>query len=143
MSQRLKSSDIGHVNCAKYNKILQREKERSTKLSSSTEPTKTTPNNMKCKLGKKRPQNVISSARTESNCNINGNLIDDAEEYSNRQFKSESNHESKSWSNLLKNPKNLASSSTFGNFDPLRTLHFLAKELQFQMETIMPRKFTI
>lgn len=137
MSHRLRTNSIDHVNCAKYNKMLQREKERSTKLTSSEAPKTTTSNNTKCKLGKKPAQNIVTSARTESNCNINGNLIDDDNEYSNRQFKSENNHEP--WSNLLKRPKNVNSSSTFSHFDPLRTLHFLASELQFQMDTIIPR----
>lgn len=44
-----------------------------------------------------------------------------------------------SWGQLLLNNKT-KERSTFSNFDPLRTLHFLAKELQYQLQVIMPGK---
>nr|XP_023025294.1 spindle assembly checkpoint component mad1-like [Leptinotarsa decemlineata] len=42
------------------------------------------------------------------------------------------------WAQLLKQQKSGEKVSVFGNFDPLRTLHFLAKELQFQLQAILP-----
>lgn len=44
------------------------------------------------------------------------------------------------WGQLLKQQKSTDKVSVFNNFDPLRTLHFLAKELQFQLQTLLPGK---
>lgn len=42
------------------------------------------------------------------------------------------------WGQLLKQQKSSDKVSVFNNFDPLRTLHFLAKELQFQLQALLP-----
>ncbi|KAJ8915817.1 hypothetical protein NQ315_004629 [Exocentrus adspersus] len=47
------------------------------------------------------------------------------------------------WGQLLKQQKSSDKVSVFSNFDPLRTLHFLAKELQFQLQTILPDDSTL
>lgn len=46
------------------------------------------------------------------------------------------------WGQLLKQQKSGDRMSVFGNFDPLRTLHFLAKELQHQLEVLLPGNVT-
>lgn len=47
------------------------------------------------------------------------------------------------WGQLLKQQKSSDKVSVFSNFDPLRTLHFLAKELQFQLQALLPGKCII
>lgn len=44
------------------------------------------------------------------------------------------------WGQLLRQQKSTDKVSIFSNFDPLRTLHFLAKELQFQLQAVLPGK---
>jgi len=41
---------------------------------------------------------------------------------------------------MLKKNKGGTTQSVFCNFDPLRTLHFLAKELQIQVQTLLPEE---
>lgn len=45
-----------------------------------------------------------------------------------------------SWSQMLKHPKQ--QQSTFNKFDPLRTLHFLIKELECRIKNDIPGKCT-
>nr|CAI5818916.1 unnamed protein product [Callosobruchus analis] len=47
------------------------------------------------------------------------------------------------WSQLLKQHRSGDKISLFGNFDPLRTLHFLAKELQYQLQSALPEDSTV
>ncbi|XP_018574192.1 uncharacterized protein LOC108913180 [Anoplophora glabripennis] len=47
------------------------------------------------------------------------------------------------WGQLLKQQKSSDKVSVFSNFDPLRTLHFLAKELQFQLQALLPDDNTV
>ncbi|VEN57019.1 unnamed protein product [Callosobruchus maculatus] len=47
------------------------------------------------------------------------------------------------WSQLLKQRRSGDKISLFGNFDPLRTLHFLAKELQYQLQSALPDDSTV
>ncbi|CAH1119906.1 unnamed protein product [Phaedon cochleariae] len=47
------------------------------------------------------------------------------------------------WGQLLKQQRSGDKASVFGNFDPLRTLHFLAKELQFQLQAVIPEDNTV
>ncbi|KAJ8979668.1 hypothetical protein NQ317_006380 [Molorchus minor] len=42
------------------------------------------------------------------------------------------------WGQLLKQHKSSEKVSVFSTFDPLRTLHFLAKELQHQIQAVLP-----
>ncbi|XP_060520565.1 uncharacterized protein LOC132698483 isoform X2 [Cylas formicarius] len=44
------------------------------------------------------------------------------------------------WAHLLKNQKTGGNQSVFSNFDPLRTLHFLAKELQIHLQALLPNE---
>lgn len=43
-----------------------------------------------------------------------------------------------SWGQILKSQKGNDSLSIFSNFDPLRTLHFLIKELEYQLQELLP-----
>lgn len=46
------------------------------------------------------------------------------------------------WSKLLANRKSEDNiPGTFGHFDPLRTLHFLSKELQMKLQSVCPSKY--
>ncbi|XP_072388323.1 uncharacterized protein [Diabrotica undecimpunctata] len=47
------------------------------------------------------------------------------------------------WDQALKKQRSGDKISIFGNFDPLRTLHFLAKELQFQLQSVLPEDNTV
>ncbi|KAF7268291.1 hypothetical protein GWI33_018559 [Rhynchophorus ferrugineus] len=47
------------------------------------------------------------------------------------------------WGQLLKKQKSKDSDSVFGTFDPLRSLHFLSKELQIHVETLYPEEKNI
>ncbi|CAH1972604.1 unnamed protein product [Acanthoscelides obtectus] len=51
--------------------------------------------------------------------------------------------EKEPWSQLLKQQRSGDKISLFGNFDPLRTLHFLAKELQYQLQSALPEDSTL
>lgn len=47
------------------------------------------------------------------------------------------------WGQILKSERSTTDRSVFGSFDPLRTLHFLVKELQFQLKAVLPADTTV
>lgn len=50
------------------------------------------------------------------------------------------NNQNEPWAKLLKPQPNIEDGRSFNNFDPLRTVHFLSKELQLKLIQKMPSK---
>ncbi|CAG9864160.1 unnamed protein product [Phyllotreta striolata] len=81
-----------------------------------------------------RPKSLKEPAVTYADESAMGEGTKSASKQRSKQI---SNKES--WSRMLKEHKAGDKFSAFGNFDPLRTLHFLSKELQYQLQSILPR----
>lgn len=130
---------------------------RKEKSSFSTSGIKTTTNNMKPKssvnkYSKTKPppgrsQN-INSAKGCTACIPEGNINMHKEIYvenagveipikSKPRSRSNAAGDREPWGRLLQTTNN-ENPSKFSSFDPLRTLHFLARELQFKLQTDLP-----
>ncbi|CAH1107234.1 unnamed protein product [Psylliodes chrysocephalus] len=134
--------------CEKYmNKIANREKQINQILSATARgrekikspinehrDIKPRPNvrqqNVSPTLTKNAKRNVMQYADDSA-------LVEGSVKPSNRQ-RSKSTADRECWSQMLKEHKGGDKFSVFGSFDPLRTLHFLSKELQLQLHTILP-----
>ncbi|KAG5877213.1 hypothetical protein JTB14_001261 [Gonioctena quinquepunctata] len=156
MTQRLKncsnSINLESIACERYMaRLLNKEKNAPNSANSKCRErsSKQAPHNQN-QLSRVRPnvkqQNFHSPKASESPTRNTVQLGDDAA-LVEVTFKTTTNprHRSRSttverepWGQLLKQQKSGDKVSVFGNFDPLRTLHFLAKELQFQLQAVLP-----
>ncbi|KAJ8940824.1 hypothetical protein NQ314_010582 [Rhamnusium bicolor] len=166
MTQRLKqapnSLNLETIACEKYiSRLLQREKSvtptvkhTSTSLSSQKykeKPLKTPVSSAtQNQLSKIRPnvkQQNLPSPKLVQSPTRNVLQYDDESTLVEIPVKAP-RHRSRStvtsvaerepWGQLLKQQRSSDKVSVFSNFDPLRTLHFLAKELQYQLQAILP-----
>ncbi|RZB39809.1 intracellular protein transport protein USO1-like [Asbolus verrucosus] len=48
--------------------------------------------------------------------------------------------ERESWGQMLRNNRSKEKTSSFSNFDPLRTVHFLSKELHIKLQNLVPEE---
>lgn len=156
MTNRIKNAsattNLEPVVCEKYMaRVLRQNLKDAVKSNTATQnhklrdkPSKHFPsvNNYTSKVQENLPQKHRKSC---------GNLIEHLEDAVSLQpsVSTVSRHRSKSaadnepWGQVLKSEKSMDRSSIFGSFDPLRTLHFLVKELQFQLKAILPNDNTV
>ncbi|KAJ8936211.1 hypothetical protein NQ318_014840 [Aromia moschata] len=165
MTQRVKhcpnSLNLETVACEKYiSRLLQKEKLGTTTLKPTTLTTNpprrvvkqsiisTTSANQN-QLIKVRPnikqQNLPSPKSTQSPADNAVQYADDSalvevtvKTTNPRQRSRSTVADREPWGQLLKQHKSSEKVSVFSNFDPLRTLHFLAKELQHHLQAILP-----
>ncbi|XP_056631857.1 centriolin-like [Diorhabda sublineata] len=142
--------------CEKYMaRFLNREKQAAAAISSLTRGREKTNPHSQNQLIKNRPnvkqQNLPSPFKRRS---PSQNAVQHSDDSALVELtvKAMNNHRQRSrsttldrepWGQLLKQHKSGDKISMFGNFDPLRTLHFLAKELQFQLQSVLPDDTTI
>lgn len=140
--------------CEKYiNRFLNREKQTATALSSLTRGReKTIPHNQITKSKPNVKQQNLQSPVKRRNPSQNAEQRSEDTALVELTLKAMNNHRQRSrsttldrepWGQLLKQHKSGDKISMFGNFDPLRTLHFLSKELQFQLKSVLPEDTTI
>uniref|UniRef100_A0A6P7GEN7 Uncharacterized protein LOC114337215 n=1 Tax=Diabrotica virgifera virgifera TaxID=50390 RepID=A0A6P7GEN7_DIAVI len=116
-----------------------RSRERSSRTVSSSNQNEL----MKCRPNVKQ-QNFPLPGKHRNPFQINQCLDHPIQDKMNTRPRSRSSAvDTGTWDQALKNQKSGDKISIFGNFDPLRTLHFLAKELQFQLQSVLPEDNTI